>query len=142
MTNKRVSLESTIRNIVLNEQKEDPKKYPGSQWEKEKKPTIKLGGQPHDPSGPNMTHIDEDIPGSQFGSKHNPRKHPIRQTLGALEKRKWGGNQARSPATYNEEVIKDKFSKKVAEKRAGKTATGQPAEVFNPDPELRSLTVR
>lgn len=144
MTNKKVSLESTIRSIVLNEQQEDPKKYPGSQWEKEKKPTINLGGQAHDPSGPNMSHIEEDIPGSQFGSRHRPQKHPIRQTLGALEKRKWGGNQARSTASYtaNEEVIKDKFSKKVAEKRAGKTTTGQPAEVFNPEPELRSLTVR
>lgn len=35
--------------------------------------------------------------------------------------------------------IKTKFSKKVAEKRAGKTDTGSPAEVFNPEPEIRTL---
>ena len=139
---KNYSLEETIRSL-LSEQNE--KQYPVSQWEKEKKLSVNIGGQPHDPSGPNMSHIEEDMPGSQFGMRHNPRKHPVKQTLGALEKRNWGGNQKRTPGTYNEE-LKDKFSKKVAEKRqaqrAGKTATGQPAEVFNPEPELRSLTVR
>jgi hypothetical protein len=132
---KKMSLEGTIRSLLFEQ---NEKKYPASQWEKEKKPRIVIAQNPHDPTGPNMSHIEEDMPGSQFGMRHNPRQHPIKKTLGALEKRRWGGNQRRTPASYNEEV-KDKFKEKVAAKRAGKTATGQPAEVFNPEPELRSL---
>jgi glycosidase len=138
MNNRKPSLEEAIRSL-LTEQKNN--KYPKSQWKKEEKPSVDIGGQPHDPSGPNKSHIEEEganIPSSQFGSRDNRNGHPFYRTLGATENRNWGGNQRRTPSTYNEE-LKAKFNKKVAEKRAGKTDTGQPAEVFNPEPELKSL---
>jgi hypothetical protein len=97
--------------------------------------------------------IDEDLnrnvghatPG--LGARHSPKKSVYKNSLGALEARRWGGNQARKPSTYNagtklaearEEVMK-KISKK-DEKARGKTDTGQTADSVDFKPNKPELT--
>lgn len=87
--------------------------------------------------------IDEEKPASQFGRRHNPKKHSFKSTLGAVEKRNWGGNQKRSPATYAEEATKKvikKLSEKDSERPLGRTATGQDGEMINTKPIKPELT--
>lgn len=151
---KKITLEETVRGL-LEEQKYDPLK----QWEKEKKPKIDIGGHKHDPSGPNKAHLEEEdieedltrsvghaSPG--LGAKHRPRKSVYKTTLGALEMRRWGGNQARRPTTYNASrrlaEAREKALKKVMEKKGekptGKTDTGQTPDSVNFQPEKNELT--
>jgi hypothetical protein len=142
------SLEETVRGL-LSEQKYDPIK----QWEKEKKPTIDIGGHPHDPSGPNKAHIEEDeqldeISGTatSFGGRHNPRRSTAKYLAGRRLKTRASlqasGNQRRRPGVYEE--IKEKFMKKLSEKKSekalGKTATGQPGETIDTEPTNQELT--
>lgn len=97
--------------------------------------------------------IDEDLTQSVghatpgLGARHSPRKSAYKNSLGALEARRWGGNQARKPSTYNagtklaearEEVMK-KISKK-DEKARGKTDTGQSADPVDFEPNKPELT--
>lgn len=131
---KKPSLEETVRGL-LSEQQEVKQA-----WNKEIKPKINIGRSEHDPTGPNMSHIEEDIPGSQFGMRHNPKKHPFKKSLGALEKRQWGGNQRRTPGMYTEEATKKALKKVDDKKKArGKTDTGQAADVVDLEPTLQSM---
>ena len=97
--------------------------------------------------------IDEDLTQSVghatpgLGARHSPRKSVYKNSLGALEARRWGGNQTRKPSTYNvgtrlaearEEVMK-KISKK-DEKSRGKTDTGQAADPVDFEPNKPELT--
>ena len=152
---KKVSLEEAVRSL-LSEQKTNSL----AQWEKEKKPKIDIGGQKHDPSSPNKAHIEEEddleedltrsvghaSPG--LGARHAPRKSVYKTTLGALEMRRWGGNQARRPSTYNASrklaEAREKALKKVMEKKGekptGRTDTGQTPDSVNFQPEKNELT--
>ena len=142
------TLEDAVRG-VLTEQRYDPIK----QWEKEKKPSIDIGGHAHDPSGPNKAHIEEDeqldeITGTatSFGGRHNPRRSTAKYLAGKrLQKRaslQRSGNQRRQPGIYEE--IKEKFMKKLSEKKSekalGKTATGQQGETIDTEPNNQELT--
>jgi hypothetical protein len=145
---KKNTLESTIRNL-LNEES-DAKK----QWDKQLKPSIDIGGHKHDPSGPNKSHIEEDNVdesiASQFGKRQNRKKHPYKETLGALEKRRWGGNQSRTPSSYTEDYdhlaeeatkkVMKKISEKKSERMLGKTATGKPGNTIDTEPVKPELT--
>lgn len=134
---------------VLSEQRYDPIK----QWEKEKKPSIDIGGHPHDPSGTNKAHIEEDeqldeISGTatSFGGRHNPRRSTAKYLAGKRLQRRSSlqrsGNQKRSPGVYEE--VKEKFMKKLSEKKSekglGKTATGQQGETIDTEPTNQELT--
>lgn len=142
------TLEDAVRS-VLTEQRYDPIK----QWEKEKKPSIDIGGHPHDPSGPNKAHIEEDeqldeISGTatSFGGRHNPRRSTAKYLAGKRLQRRSSlqrsGNQKRSPGVYEE--VKEKFMKKLSEKKSekvlGKTATGQQGETIDTEPTNQELT--
>jgi hypothetical protein len=145
----KTSLEQAVRGL-LSEQYS-----PVKQWEKEKKPTIDIGGHAHDPSGHNKSHIEEDnveeALGTQLGMRHSPKKNISKRSLGALEKRNWGGNQRRRPSSYSEDfsyfaeeatkkVMKKLSEKKNSEKSLGKTATGQPGDTIDIEPDKTELT--
>jgi hypothetical protein len=91
----------------------------------------------------NEVRIEKEKPKSQFGAKHHPSKNTHKRTLGALEKRNWGGNQKRKPSTYAEEATKKAF-KKLSEKESvrplGRTATGQAGDVIDTKPTKSELT--
>lgn len=142
------TLEDAVRG-VLTEQRYDPIK----QWEKEKKPSIDIGGHAHDPSGPNKAHIEEDeqldeITGTatSFGGRHNPRRSTAKYLAGKRLRTRASlqasGNQRRRPGVYEE--VKEKFMKKLSEKKSekalGKTATGQPGETIDTEPTNQELT--
>lgn len=97
--------------------------------------------------------IDEDLNSSVghatpgLGARHSPKKNSFKNSLGALSSRRWGGNQGRTPSTYNagtklaearEEVMK-KISKKDVKAR-GKTDTGQTADSIDFKPNKPELT--
>lgn len=104
----------------------------------------------------NILFINEDLTkevGQQktgsVGARRNRKKERYKTSLGALEMRKWGGNQQRSPATYNiSEMIEDakaKVIKKLNNKnnKAEKTDTNQTSStiIINPHkPELTTYT--
>lgn len=87
-----------------------------------------------------------------LGAKHNPKKSAVNTTLGALEVRKWSGNQKRTPQTYNvgrrlaeakangtKKALK-KVMEKEGEKPSGKTDTGQAPESVDFRPFKPELT--
>ena len=82
-----------------------------------------------------------------LGPRHNPRKQIFNNSKGSLENRKWGGNQARAPQTYNvgqklaeaKESVMKKL-KKSDMKARGKTDTGQIAEPVELQPMKPELT--
>lgn len=151
---KQKTLEETVRGL-LSEQYS-----PIKQWEKEKKPKIDIGGHKHDPSGPNKAHVEEEneleedltrsvghaSPG--LGARHRPKKSVYKTTLGALEMRRWGGNQSRRPTTYNSSrrlsEARERALKKVMEKKGdkptGKTDTGQTPDSVDFQPQKQELT--
>lgn len=81
-----------------------------------------------------------------LGSKHKPRKNTYKATLGALENRKWGGNQARRTTSYNasrrmfeaRNIAMDKLDKK---KSKNKTETGQTPTSIELHPEKPEMIV-
>lgn len=145
---KEKSLEQAIRSL-LTEQYSSIK-----QWEKEKKPTIDIGGHAHDPSGPNKAHIEEEeqideITGTatSFGGRHKPRRSTAKFLAGKRLQRRAAlqrsGNQKRAPGIYEE--VRDRAFKKINEKKkemslGGKTATGKPSETINTEPDKPELT--
>ena len=142
------SLEETVRRLLSEQQT-----YAKSQWEKEKKPSIDIGGHAHDSSGPNKSHIEEDeqldeISGTatSFGGRHNPRRSTAKYLAGKRLKTRASlqrsGNQRRRPGIYEEikEKITKKLSEKNSEKALGKTATGKPGETINTEPTNQELT--
>jgi hypothetical protein len=83
--------------------------------------------------------VEEQI-GSQFGTRNNPKKVPFKRSLGALEKRNWGGNQRRRQGSYLEEATARALKKVDEKKKArGKTDTGQPADTIDLEPTLTSI---
>lgn len=141
------TLEDAVRGVLTEQYK------PLQQWEKEKKPSIDIGGHAHDPSGPNKAHIEEDeqldeITGTatSFGGRHNPRRSTAKYLAGKRLKTRASlqasGNQRRKPGIYEE--IKEKFLKKLSEKQSekalGKTATGQQGETIDTEPTNQELT--
>jgi hypothetical protein len=141
------TLEDAVRGVLTEQYK------PLQQWEKEKKPSIDIGGHAHDPSGPNKAHIEEDeqldeIIGTatSFGGRHNPRRSTAKYLAGKRLRTRASlqasGNQRRRPGVYEE--IKEKFMKKLSEKQSekalGKTATGQQGETIDVEPKNQELT--
>jgi hypothetical protein len=141
------TLEDAVRGVLTEQYK------PLQQWEKEKKPSIDIGGHAHDPSGPNKAHIEEDeqldeITGTatSFGGRHNPRRSAAKYLAGKRLKTRASlqasGNQRRKPGVYEE--VKEKFLKKLSEKQSekalGKTATGQQGETIDIEPTNQELT--
>lgn len=149
----KITLEETIRGL-LSEQK-----YPKAQWEKEKKLTIDIGGHPHDPSGPNKAHIEEEE------LNEVPINVPIGKNRRSAKKTSFafnslGGNKLTTRASaqrqgnqnknryesfdYFAEEATKKVMKKLAEKDSkkdlGKTATGKPGDIIDTEPTKSELT--
>ena len=106
-----------------------------------------IGGEKHDPTSPNKSHIGEgrEVSGQQGGggARHSPRKRSNQTSLGNLKQRRTSGNQTRTPATYAEEateIVKDKIKNKKGEITRGQTATGQPTDKLDFTPTKVELT--
>ena len=116
-------------------------------YKKQLKNLPDIGGEKHDATSPNKSHIEEgrEVSGQQGagGARHNPRKRSNQTSLGNLKQRRSGGNQRRTPGTYAEEateIVKDKIKNKKGEMTRGKTATGQPTDKLDFTPTKVELT--
>lgn len=150
MTNKK-TLEDTVRGILTEQYK------PMAQWEKEKKPTIDIGGHAHDPSGPNKSHIEEEelneIPVNvPIGKTRSKKTSFAFNSLGGSRLRtrvaaQSRGNQRRNryeSFDYFAEEATKKVMKKLSEKDmknvSGKTATGKQSDIIDTEPTKPELT--
>lgn len=84
---------------------------------------------------------------TSLGGRHNPRQNIAKKSLGGKRYQRRSalhrsGNQRRSPAVYEE--VREKFMKKLSEKKSekalGKTATGQPGETIDTEPNKPDMT--
>jgi hypothetical protein len=88
-----------------------------------------------------------------LGPNYRPKRNAYKDTLGALEMRRWGGNQGRSPSTYNTsqklsearvrslaKVSKKKSEDKDTTSNKGKTDTGQTPDFVDFRPNKNELT--
>lgn len=126
----------------------------GEKFREKEKLAINIGSSKHDPTSPNVSHIEEDeqldeIRGTatSFGGRHNPRKSFAKNSLaGGRYKRRAAlqasGNQKRRPGIYEEARMK--AMKKIAEKKnemaTGKTDTGKRSDFINVDPDTPGMT--
>jgi hypothetical protein len=148
------SLEGTIRSLLIEQ-----KTYAKAQWEKEKKPSIDIGGHPHDPSGPNKSHIEEEqldeipvnVPIGKNRRKTKKTSFAFNSLGGkALSSRASAqrqGNQSKNRyenfSYFAEEATKKvmkKLSEKDSKKDLGKTDTGKPSDIIDTEPTKTELT--
>jgi len=144
------NLEETARNFLIEQ-----KMNSVAQWEKRKKPDIDSGSDKPSAASPNSLEedsVEESTTG--LGANHKPIKTKYKGTLGALEMRNWGGNQKRTPSTYNMSrklsEAREKSFAKVSKKKEiekqennsnkNKTDTGQSPDFVDFRPNKNELT--
>lgn len=153
---KKASLEETVRSLLTEQET-----YAKAQWEKEKKPSIDIGGHAHDSSGPNKSHIEEEeelneIPVNVPIGRNRRRAKKTSFAYTSLGGRSQmgrsgaqrqgnqkGANRYEEFSYYAEEATKKvmkKLSEKNSDKALGKTATGQPGETIDTEPTKPDLT--
>jgi hypothetical protein len=147
--------------MSLKEQTITPEKL-----RKQERLKIDIGGEPHDPTSPNKSHIEEEqldevpvnVPighnrrrakktsfsyTSLGGDKQKVRASAQRQGNQKMANRYEEIDYKSKCAMYAEEATK-KVMKKLKEKKgeqpAGKTATGQPGDIVDTAPEKQELT--
>lgn len=151
------NLEDTVRNFLIEQRTNSV-----AQWEKRKKPNIDTGSHKPGESSPNSLEeedsVEEAVTGHakpNLGPNYRPRKNVYKDTLGALEMRRWGGNQRRTPSTYNtsgklSEARERSFAKVLSKKKSdekkdsstnrNKTDTGQTPDFVDFRPNKNELT--
>lgn len=148
------NLEETVRNFLVEQRTNSV-----TQWEKRKKPNIDTGSHKMGASSPNSLEedsVEEAVTGHakpNLGPNYRPKRNAYKDTLGALEMRRWGGNQGRSPSTYNisqklsearvrslAKVSKNKSEDKDTTSNKGKTDTGQTPDFVDFRPNKNELT--
>lgn len=120
------------------------------EYKKQLKNLPDIGGEKHDPTSPNKSHVSEgrEVSGQlgSFGGRHSPRKRSHMTSLGNVKERSAAqrtGNQRRTPGTYAEEateIVKDKVKDKKGEMTRGQTSTGQRADAVEVTPTKIELT--
>lgn len=127
----------------------------GKQYREKEKLAINIGSAKHDPTSPNVSHIEEDeqldeVIGTGVpigGGSYSPRRSFPKNSLAGKRyaernERQRSGKQKRRPGMYEEARMK--AMKKVAEKKnemaTGKTDTGKRSDFINVDPDTPGMT--
>lgn len=131
MNNKQLSKYiKNIRKKAIEEQNPSYEKL----WNKSLKTNIDIGGEKHDSTGPNKSHVEEASQIGSIGGKRNPNKSFHMTSLGDLTSRSLAqstGNQKRTSNNYSEETIELVRSVK-NKKELGKGSNTNDTVTINP----------